>query len=948
MTAFLPRVSSRKAHHGKPFARAGLAAAVIRKLHFIWVFLAVFTLMPGPTALAVVPDDIDCSEPQAAGSFAEFTCMILNGGFNFVASGEPSAQLWGGPIKPGSLQLDENGVDLGTGIFTLGAGPQISIGDPQGAGLTYAISAGAGGIGWHASLGNFNASVTKKAHGSILNGQTGTYFQVNGLLTSDTFFKPDGFTAISLTGRGATLTGLGPYVYTSSDGTVTEFSGTFSHPIFSTQIISYDQAFKVHEGQVGRIQKQTRPNGEILDYEYGVESVIPQNIVGLWTEDLTRLKFVRSNFGYTVTVDYKFNGTPNQLSEWRDWTTPINTTIKNEAVDEAGFTGVWPALTYTGNGLFELETVTDAEGGVTQYTYTGPYREYVSSIRFPGSTADDITLTYEVDPGLSVPNGPKWRVATLSRHGQTWGYSYSDSGAAGNTTGMTRTVTVTAPNNAQTVAVTKHWLIDTRYNSVGGFLQSFGRYRGQLLSVTDPLGRTTSYQYDSYDRKTRVTLPEGNYTTFTYDARGNVTETRAVAKSGSGLADIVTTATYPSTCTNTLTCNKPTSVTDALGKVTDYTYDATHGGVLTETQPDPDGAGPLARPQTRFAYTAKQAKYQNGANNWITGGSIYMLTGTSTCATGTTCNGTGDETLATNAYRASTVANNIELLSTTIAAGDGSITATTAYAYDEIGNLSAVDGPLAGAADTTAFFYDNRRRSTGVVSPDPDGAGALKFRASRTTYNARGRPSVVEGGTVTAQTASAFAAFASLSKTASAYDIYGRKTEDRIYDGATTLAVRQYTYDVNSRLDCFARRMNPAVFATLPASACVLGTQGTEGPDRITKATYDLAGQVTKTTKALGTLIQQDDRVTTYSTNGLLATLADANGNKTTYEYDGFDRLSKLRFPSKTTAGTSSTTDYETYGYDANGNVTSERRRDGQLVAITYDDLSRRSFRDAP
>src|SRR3546814_5547243 len=47
------------------------------------------------------------------------------------------------------------------------------------------------------------------------------------------------------------------------------------------------------------------------------------------------------------------------------------------------------------------------------------------------------------------------------------------------------------------------------------------------------------------------------YTKFTYDARGNVTETRQVAKAGSGLADIVTSAGYDATCTSTAKCNKP-------------------------------------------------------------------------------------------------------------------------------------------------------------------------------------------------------------------------------------------------------------------------------------------------------------------------------------------------------------------------------------------------------
>ena len=98
------------------------------------------------------------------------------------------------------------------------------------------------------------------------------------------------------------------------------------------------------------------------------------------------------------------------------------------------------------------------------------------------------------------------------------------------------------------------------------------------VSDTDPTGRTTTYQYDSFGRLTRTTLPEGDYVQYSYDARGNVTETRRVSKTPGTPADIVTSAAYPATCSNPVTCNLPTSTTDARGFVTDYSYDPVHGG----------------------------------------------------------------------------------------------------------------------------------------------------------------------------------------------------------------------------------------------------------------------------------------------------------------------------------------------------------------------------------
>lgn len=96
---------------------------------------------------------------------------------------------------------------------------------------------------------------------------------------------------------------------------------------------------------------------------------------------------------------------------------------------------------------------------------------------------------------------------------------------------------------------------------------------------------------------------------------------------------------------------------------------------------------------------------------------------------------------------------------------------------------------------------------------------------------------------------------------------------------------------------------------------------------------------------AVGTADAANERTLTYSSNGKLATLKDAENNFTTYEYDGHDRLQKTRMPLPTKgANASSTTDYEQLGYDPASNVTSRRLRDGQSIAFTYDNLDRALF----
>ncbi len=176
-----------------------------------------------------------------------------------------------------------------------------------------------------------------------------------------------------------------------------------------------------------------------------------------------------------------------------------------------------------------------------------------------------------------------------------------------------------------------------------------------------------------------------------------------------------------------------------------------------------------------------------------------------------------------------------------------------------------------------------------------------------------------------------------------AYNEFGQKTTETLigYDGSAATQT-QYSYDALHRLECIAVRMNSAAYASPPSSACILGAVGvSQEQDRITRNVYDAAGQLLKVQKAYGTPLQQDYASYTYSLNGKRTAVIDANGNQAKYVYDGFDRLAAWYFPSTTTPGAASTTDYEAYGYDANGNRTTLRKRDGRTIGYSYDALNR-------
>ncbi|MDB5694267.1 MAG: repeat protein, partial [Alphaproteobacteria bacterium] len=268
-----------------------------------------------------------------------------------------------------------------------------------------------------------------------------------------------------------------------------------------------------------------------------------------------------------------------------------------------------------------------------------------------------------------------------------------------------------------------------------------------------------------------------------------------------------------------------------------------------------------------------------------------------------------------------------------------------------VGNPYTVDGPLSGSADTARLVYDADRELVGTIGADPDGAGSLKNRAVRVTYNTDGLVTKVEQGTTLGQTDTDWAGFSSLQAVETDYDSADRPVVQRLTSGGTTYALAQTSYDGEGRPVCGAQRMNPTFFTSLPSDACTLGTTSSSyGPDRIVKTTYDAAGRVTLVQSAYGvTGVQSDDLATTYTNNGLVSTVTDAEGNKTTYGYDGLDRRTTTFFPNTTKgAGTSSSTDYEQLTLDANGNVTSRRLRDGNSIGYSYDALNRLTFKDLP
>jgi RHS repeat-associated protein len=254
---------------------------------------------------------------------------------------------------------------------------------------------------------------------------------------------------------------------------------------------------------------------------------------------------------------------------------------------------------------------------------------------------------------------------------------------------------------------------------------------------------------------------------------------------------------------------------------------------------------------------------------------------------------------------------------------------------------------------TSHYRYDSGRRLVGTIQSDPDGGGGLKYPASRTTYDSRGRVIREESGELSAWQAATilpanWTGFTVLSTAETVYDAWGRPTKNFVESGSAKVTATQTSYDAFGRTQCVATRMNSATYNSLPPSACTLGTAGAYGPDRITKTDYDDFGRVTTIKRALGTALEQTYQSYTYTAFHAPEYLTDAKGNKTKYEYDTFHRLKKAIFPSKTSTGQINTADYEQYNYDDNGNRKWFRKRDGQILQYQFDALNRMKYKDVP
>jgi RHS repeat-associated protein len=768
-------------------------------------------------------------------------------------------------ITPLRVESDRNGVNVIDGQLTLPV-PVLSV--PGAPNLKF---------DW---VQNVTPIVKGKISGTVGELATGNFSVHTGTGTSEGFQCIDFDPCYSVTGTGSVFQGSGPFTFRQAG------SGAF----YAFNLKHLKETTNNPNNVVYYGSSISYPNGETITYTY--------NTAQLNGRTYYRPTKITSNLGYFITISYQ--GSQLGVDAWG--TTSVAAIYAS--ADPATPLG---RLTYSSEGTVGTPsyfiTITDLGGRVfrCQACANSLGTDIDSSsgtLRLPGEGSAALQVASRTNEQL---------VASVTKDNVVWNYAYANLRLANTLhTYLYDRVTVTGPNN---------------YNTIYA-MRDLGQ-RNVITSITDSIGRVTSYDFDAAYRVTHIGYPEGNGVTVGYDSFGNITSRTVQPKPGSGLAVISESASYASTACDATPgiplCYRPVWFRDARNKQTDFVYNGF--GQLTERTDPADADGVRRKTYTTYQTTA----------------GVSRRTVVRVCGDTTTC-GTSKEIRTEYEYFGNT------LLPTVVRRIDNEHAETleTHYTYDSAGRVLSEDGPFVGTDDAKYFRYDVYGRKTWEIGP----LGANGYRNARHFIyrDADDRLVTTEEGTVTDPSSPSLdvATLTNLS-----YDSHRNPTTAATSAGGTTHTVLQRSFDDSGRLECEVRRMNPATFASLPG-ACTLATFGSFGPDRITFSSYDAAGQLLYVQRALGTNEQQQYAAYTYTPNGKRASVTDANGNRAEMRYDGHDRQNRWVFPSKTVAGSVNESDYESYTYDAAGNRLTLRKRDGQTLTYGYDGLNRVTTKVVP
>ncbi|HKZ80773.1 MAG TPA: RHS repeat-associated core domain-containing protein [Pyrinomonadaceae bacterium] len=644
----------------------------------------------------------------------------------------------------------------------------------------------------------------------------------------------------------------------------------------------------------------------------------------------TSLESITDRYGNKITITASKIISPN--GRWVEFTRdPNNFNFITQARDNIGRT-----VSYTYDANLRLWKVTDAGGGITEYTYDSAGR--MTTIKDPRGV---VYLTNEYDPS----SGRITR-QTLADTG-VFQFAYVV-GGSGNVT----QTDVTDPRGhvrRATFNSSGYTLTDTL--ALGLPEQQTYSYERQagtnfILSVTDPLSRKTAMTYDAQGNITSVTrladTPDAVTATMTYEPIfGNLASLTDPLNHTASLAYDSTgkliTATDPLNQQTTFTYNAAgqlLTATDPSQRIVQFTYDSGDLVAITDSLNRTvtryiDAAGRLTRTANTLG-DATRYEYDNlnhptrgidplqgvTASAYDPNGNVLSITDARNSVTSYIYDNMDrvitrrDPLLRDETYEYDLNGNLKKVTDrkgqitnftydaldrrTQVSYAD---TSTTTYSYDSVNRLTQVVDSLSG---TITYGYDNLDRLTSETTPQGSVNYTYDAAGRRTSMTVAGQPTV----NYTYDNANRLTQITQGSSIVTlAYDAIGRRTSLTLPNGVIT----EYGYDLASQLTSLTYKLGQTVLGDLTYEYDAAGRRTRMGgsfarsltPRALASATYNASNQQ----------LTFDSQTLSYDLNGNLT-----NDSENTYTWDARDRLASVTGPGVNA----------TFQYDATGSRSSK------------------------
>ncbi|MFD1260698.1 RHS repeat protein [Entomomonas asaccharolytica] len=247
---------------------------------------------------------------------------------------------------------------------------------------------------------------------------------------------------------------------------------------------------------------------------------------------------------------------------------------------------------------------------------------------------------------------------------------------------------------------------------------------------------------------------------------------------------------------------------------------------------------------------------------------------------------------------------------------------TIKYTYNDMGQITNIDGPRYDVEDITHYNYNNDGQLTSIVNP-------LGHTVIYSNFDNYGNPQMItdENGIVSTLTYTTQGWLASIttsaSKTSFTYDAIGQITKVTFPDNS----ILSYTWDDAKRLTSIKNNLNDSIHYTYDA----MGNRTEEVIKKGTTITYQFKRQFDELGRVLA-LVGSSNQVYQYSygTHGKPLSETDPKGTQITHRYNPDNYLTMDTYGSN----------YTYHDRDVHGNVTRAKDFGSSSTWYTYSDLN--------